>query len=372
MNHALRFSSLVAAVAFSLIILFPTATHAQSATTTDRMLTGYAWSSNIGWVSFNCDNAGTCLTDNEYKVKLLADGTLSGYAWSSNIGWIKFGGLSGFPGGSGTVAANASLSGGAFHGWARALSAGGGWDGWISLSGKTISSPVNFSNAPISATYAPGAQGTYGVTAGGNALTGYAWGSDVVGWLSFSTPNSSVRIEANDPSTDGTTLTSGTDCYGPDGYLIPDGTSRTYYDRAATCDSQARLCRQGVLGGDSNYQYATCSAGGADSGSVDATRQGPPVVSLSIGQDGGNFSHGPLLVSKGTKVSVKWDTTGGGTPDACIATAGIAGATISPLSGGSIPLGSVTTSTTYTLTCTNSGGSSSDSVRAIILNVNEF
>ncbi|MEK7499972.1 MAG: hypothetical protein AAB649_05200, partial [Patescibacteria group bacterium] len=82
--------------------------------------------------------------------------------WSSNIGWIQFGSLSGFPTGTGTQAQNANINGNNLKGWARALSYGGGWDGWISLSGAG-----------------------YGVTLAGNNFDGYAWGSEVVGWVDF-------------------------------------------------------------------------------------------------------------------------------------------------------------------------------------------
>lgn len=136
---------------------FPFFSHAAS---TDNM-SGYAWSSNIGWVSFNCTNDSSCGTSN-YGVNKDASGNLTGYAWSSNIGWIKFGGLAGFPGGSGTTAQNAQIVSGNLIGWAQALSNGGGWDGWISFTGTG-----------------------YGVTQSGATLTGYAWGSSVIGWLSF-------------------------------------------------------------------------------------------------------------------------------------------------------------------------------------------
>lgn len=131
---------------------------------------GYAWSPNIGWISFNCVNTATCGTV-DYGVHKNATGYLTGneadstpgYAWSASVGWIQFGGLTGFP--IGPYSQNAQIDGsGNLRGWARALSYGGGWDGWISLSGT---SPV------------------YGVTFSSNLFYGYAWGSDVVGWVSF-------------------------------------------------------------------------------------------------------------------------------------------------------------------------------------------
>jgi hypothetical protein len=74
-------------------------------------LTNYAWSENIGWISFK---------DGLKPVLVGTDGSLNGYAWSENIGWIQFGGLSGFP--STTYGANAKIEGNKVTGWARVVS----------------------------------------------------------------------------------------------------------------------------------------------------------------------------------------------------------------------------------------------------------
>jgi hypothetical protein len=143
---------------------------------TEHNLAGYAWSSNIGWISFNCTNDSTCGTS-DYGVNENPDGTLTGYAWSPNIGWVQFGGLSSFPSGSGTQATNAQLNGTNLKGWARAIAADNSdWDGWISLSGSQYG--VNQANA-------------------GLTLTGYAWGSDVVGWVLFDIQNVYPSICSN-------------------------------------------------------------------------------------------------------------------------------------------------------------------------------
>ncbi len=136
----------------------------------EHNLAGFAWSSNVGWISFNSTNdhddtvAGTQASPVNYGVNVdPLTGDITGYAWSSNIGWIQFGGLSGFPTGDGTQSVNARLSGSNMLGWAKALSANGsGWDGWISLGGTG-----------------------YGVNQSGTGFAGYAWGSDVVGWTYF-------------------------------------------------------------------------------------------------------------------------------------------------------------------------------------------
>src|SRR4030043_165646 len=56
-------------------------------------VSGFAWSENIGWISFNCKNAELpdprCTID--YGVNINpTTGVFSGYAWSENIGWIRF------------------------------------------------------------------------------------------------------------------------------------------------------------------------------------------------------------------------------------------------------------------------------------------
>lgn len=141
-------------------------------------LMGYAWSSNIGWISFNCKNAGTdnCAQSN-YNVSVdSSSGELSGYAWSPNIGWISFNKGStemvGCPFGSQCFAKLDSNTG-KLLGWARAYrpfqesGSAGGWLGWIHLTGTSTDNQ------------------SYGVSLSGNDLTGYAWGSDVMGWIKF-------------------------------------------------------------------------------------------------------------------------------------------------------------------------------------------
>lgn len=144
-------------------------------------ITGWAWSSNIGWIKLD-------------GVKVDATGSINGYAWSSNIGWIKFGGLSSYPtNGSIRAPAKIDLASGRVTGWTRACggTASGdctsmdsrtdGWDGWIELSG--IKHETN-SNGD---TGAPATDNTTGVKMDAKTghITGMAWGGDVVGWLSF-------------------------------------------------------------------------------------------------------------------------------------------------------------------------------------------
>lgn len=137
-------------------------------------MAGYAWSSNVGWISMNCENTDTCGTV-EYNVTVGTDNDIDGYAWSSNVGWIQFGnGLGGCPtGGNCDARFDGSNE---VVGWARALSHDDGWDGWISLSCQ------NSSGCGTS---------DYGLTLAGPGFddVSYAWGSDVVGWVDFSAVN---------------------------------------------------------------------------------------------------------------------------------------------------------------------------------------
>ncbi|MDD5720889.1 MAG: Ig-like domain-containing protein [Candidatus Pacebacteria bacterium] len=143
-----------------------------SASTTDN-ISGYAWSSNIGWISFNCTNTGNNCATSSYGVNKDASGYLTGYAWSPNIGWIKFGGLSGWPTGSGTTADNAKITGSNLTGWAKAVSGGdgsSGWDGWIALSGTGYGVTLDSTSSTPSSC----------------PSTECGWGSEVVGWIDFS------------------------------------------------------------------------------------------------------------------------------------------------------------------------------------------
>lgn len=150
----------------------------------------------VGWVSMNslnCDTNDDGTIDNAACISAGAsggianyglniptgDGNFSGpgyYAWSPNIGWISFNGanLLGCPG-----AIQAQRSVNSIQGWARivgiqtenTLGNSGGWLGCIKLNGT----------AQDGSPY--GVQINTGVNP--NTLSGYAW-SDELGWIDFS------------------------------------------------------------------------------------------------------------------------------------------------------------------------------------------
>lgn len=171
---------LVVALIFvaTLNFAFPT-----SAQTTSTSIVGWAWSSNIGWISFSSTNSTS--DGGDYGITMDGNGVWSGYAWSDNIGWIKMNPDGPYPE---TPNSGVKLDGTNLKGWARAcgvFQSGclaptktilgtelGGWDGWIKMSGK----------------WGNGANDSYGVSKlnDSDQFEGYAWGSDVIGWVNFS------------------------------------------------------------------------------------------------------------------------------------------------------------------------------------------
>ena len=147
---------------------------------TDHTFLGWAWSENVGWVSFSCKNTSTTI---DYGVdKDPSTGLLSGQAWAGNIGWISFNSaeLAGCP--SGACEARMSNSTYAISGWARALAASSsasGWDGWIKLNGTA----TDASSTPYGVAMNNSTKELYGWAWGGN--TANAVSAGVIGWLSF-------------------------------------------------------------------------------------------------------------------------------------------------------------------------------------------
>jgi hypothetical protein len=172
----------------STFFVVPYVKEASAVFNTPIELSGYAWSDTIGWISLNCRTGGptgnNICASRPYHVQIETDKDLTGYAWSDNIGWIKFGGLSAQPaaGGNARIVGSNAL-GWSLAGWIRACAGTvtgncssmtnsiDGWDGWISLNCTNISGACASAN--------------YGVAVGDGSFNGYAWGSSVVGWVTF-------------------------------------------------------------------------------------------------------------------------------------------------------------------------------------------
>ena len=189
-----EFKILILGIGFlSLLIVLSLAIIRQSisfAASAISELSGWAWSENIGWISFNSDSDGSSI---EYAVSIdTGNGKLSGYAWSENIGWISFNesdtGVppSDDPCPDASCIAKATPSGQLgssdvpIYGWARALAHDGGWDGWIRFD--------------------HGKSGEVYIDSSGD-LHGWAWGGEVVGWISFngSDPNAGGNYKVSVP-----------------------------------------------------------------------------------------------------------------------------------------------------------------------------
>jgi hypothetical protein len=149
---------------------------------TETGLVGY-WDFNEGTGSTVNDktsnnNDGTVVGgtwyNNDYGVSVGDDNILIGYAWSDNIGWVSFNAsdLTGCP--SGTCSAN--LVGSKIVGWAKQIS--DSETGWIKLG------PIDIGGTD------------YGLYTNSGYILGWAW-SDAFGWLSFSCENEDECATSN-------------------------------------------------------------------------------------------------------------------------------------------------------------------------------
>ncbi|HXF43987.1 MAG TPA: hypothetical protein VNK70_00765 [Candidatus Paceibacterota bacterium] len=122
-----------------------------------------------GWIKFNSEpipGSNLQASTVNYGVYVHRDGKISGAAWSSVYGWLSFNeaDLAGCP--SGPCVATMDLPTGAVSGWAKFL----GIDQWVHLRGTAgDGTPYGVSFNPTTGEF-----------------SGQAWGSDLVGWINFS------------------------------------------------------------------------------------------------------------------------------------------------------------------------------------------
>jgi hypothetical protein len=178
---------------------------------------GYAWGATtdapyggMGWLNFNCkaptgtdnnslDSSACAGASGDWGVKIdTTSGKLSGDAWSNNLGWLSFdqkytsecfNDTDTVSPQTATVTNIQNPNGGMnIVGWARFIAAdqagdnSGGWDGCVSFKDKPVNGPSLYST---NIDYPSG------------TMSGYAWGSNVVGWISFDCKhcNSQVVLE---------------------------------------------------------------------------------------------------------------------------------------------------------------------------------
>jgi hypothetical protein len=309
-------------------------------------LSGYAWSDTVGWVSFSGSN---------YGIAVASDGTLSGYAWSDNIGWISANtsDLTGCPSGSCIAQLNDD---GTLSGWLKATAGGsaesGGWDGFISLAGTG---------------YGPERQED-------GSFSGYAWGSDVIGWLDFQyastdvLPTPSATLEVRKVG----------DTDWSDSLVIDpldeveltwnrDGASNT-----ATCESVPPTNGFSTGGTTSGTDSDVIEPEGGDVqvfGLVCYSDSGTAVsdsvtVTTNAGSGAAFCPDIPTKVANGTSVDLCYEL-GTNDPGSCSITGGTV-TILSPLTdtSGSVPSNPVTGEVTYTLSCV---GGDSDMVTVGVL-----
>ena len=322
-------------------------------------ITGWAWAGNqipgstpaepfMGWISFSPNNPGS--GGGNYGVfENTTTGEISGYAWSTNLGRISFNGtspneLSGCPSG-GTCTPKVDWLTGKLSGWARACSAfqtgcsgaldqnSGGWDGWISLAGTAQDGSA------------------YGVTqnTSNSSWSGYAWGSDAIGAISMSgTAENGREFSVVGPPRPTLTASNYTIDWGDTVTLtwgaFPDaGSCQFGGNTPPTSGATTGNAPTGPLANNTNYMV-TCASGMLSIDSLPITitvRQ--PFVNV--------FSAVPNRVASGGKTTVKWDISNAAT---CTITRN--GDNWQPLtkSGTSITgsiVDIVTIKTTYALTC---------------------
>lgn len=189
--------------------------------TPDGAITGWGWSDTIGWISFNCITDGSNCATSAYGVTVtpgqelgsgnlnpaIRNADLSGYAWSPNIGWISFNSSD-----TAVCGPNAKInfSNGAVSGFARAIAGNqssiisGGWSGCIAFTytidgnnkGVLVYDPNSFDGLSYDVATTINGSGVH---------TQWAWGSSqnnndgVIGWIDMRYSNYVVVAKAPTP-----------------------------------------------------------------------------------------------------------------------------------------------------------------------------
>lgn len=254
--HRVLSFSIVGVLFVALYLFNPSFLKAPKVESATNSLSGFAWSDTVGWFSFNNTSDGSTPV---YSVKAdTVTGDFSGSAWSENLGWVSFDRTATnnppsapFNGGSGAIA-SLDLTTGKVTGWARALAgcentpgvpvtsctgsgagaASLGWDGWIRLSDDA---DTNWVNKGISVALTTG------------QFSGFAWGSDVVGWIDFApTGGGGVSMQPTkctypaDPyGVCGATLV----CTASGACIPPDGACSTSFDCGGGQTCKNGTCR---------------------------------------------------------------------------------------------------------------------------------
>lgn len=358
-------------------------------------LAGHAWAgflvpgsppyaSGPGWISFSgVDSNGISYAVCENTIT----GALAGNAWSSAFGqsngpnqakgWINFDGLTAD---ATHPAPHINLSTGQVFGWVRACAAfansnscsgplntgtgspGNEWDGWISLSGKAQDNSVDPS--------CPDGTSSYCVVQNppncSNGWSGHAWGSADIGWVDMAgvscAPQNPIVASCTVSPAVGNTSTPFVWSVSP-----PTGGSGAPYTYAWTFD--------GVSSANTTSSVTkTYSGTGAHTGTVrvsDSLGNSLGFTCYAVDSSGNQLNPpqsgiivypAPTATLTASKYTI---TNGQSTTLTWSSTNATSGCTGSGFNTGGATSGSVSVSpsvtTNYGVTCSNPGGSSSDS-----------
>lgn len=329
-------------------------------------VSGYAWSENIGWISFNDtnDNSPTSYGVNVDVTNRATGGTgdFSGYAWSQNIGWVSFNRVdtgtppgAPFNGTSGPIA-QVNWSTGAVTGWARALSgvgSTGGWDGWIKLAKDPSDTGA-----------------LYGVRNSGNDFVGFAWGADVAGWIDFAPTVNSVSYGVKVAATSQLTPTTAQIIVPTSDVTVAPNTN-VFFSGSGSTDSSRTI---------TNYEWreSDCTAGTLLSSASSFTLSNPVTATRSIyfrvKDSAGTWStcalrtvtvtntiNAPTVIftadtttiNPGASATLSWSSTNA---TSCTASGAWTG---TQSTSGTYNTGALNSSQTYTLYCSGNGYDSS-------------
>ncbi len=349
-------------------------------------VSGYVWSSNTGWISLDCahgsSTGGSICGSSSYTVNVTPNagtqiGLFTGYAWSSGVGWISFNpaDLSSSTGaslcGTGTgLSAQArinlttgSTTSGQISGWARAISATGGWDGCISLRGSITGTTTTYGLS-------------YNYALSTNNITGYAWGGPIMGWISFT--NATLNLSAPTLSFTGNgSTTVNLPSSGGAVNLIWITTNLATLNCNASGNWSTPVSSGGgsqTISFDTNYTTSTSTKTYTISGctSISGATVATSTVTVNVAPSGGAFlsflANGStnLNISSGDTVNLTWEVQNVAT-SSCVGTSsgsysGWASTTKDPsyyVGSASMTFNefigtdhSITSNRTYTLTCT--------------------
>jgi hypothetical protein len=294
-------------------------------------ISGYAWSSNMGYIHFNGSNYGV-FEDS-------SSGTLSGYAWSPYMGWVDFNqaDLSNCP--SGTCSAQVNTSTGALSGWA--LAGINSWS-WIHLAGT-------------------GSDGsTYGVSSANGCWSGFAYGSPDIGYISFSgTAGDGSTYQVGDPTCGATCANGATDyptcdqCQAGLAYTGPAVGS--FSASCVACGGNPAGCTGtgGTAGNPTGSLVCNCGANNPPSCNVYA-----PIATLSVDHS---------AIEQGQSAKLTWSSTNA---TSCYPSGGEGvGFSTGGATSGTVSVSPSVTST-YSITCSGSSGSALATATITVLSPN--